>query len=105
MRPRKNKRFAIALLVLMAAATLTSGSEEVNKPTAEYPAPSPNGSQLVYVSTALGSRDLWRSDRNGANSSVLTPWPSSDEKHPDWSPNGNRIVFSSTRGSAKHHIW
>jgi len=105
MKIKRNKRFAIAVLLLVAAAGLSYASEEVNKPGAEYPAPSPNGSQLVYVSTALGSRDLWRIDSNGTNSSVLTPWPSSDEIHPDWSPNSNRIVFSSNRGSSKHQIW
>jgi dipeptidyl aminopeptidase/acylaminoacyl peptidase len=107
MRTRKiSLTYVAALCVLLAAYSLASlASEEASKLTAEYPASSPDGTKLVYVSNETGSRDLWIASVNGANATLLTPWPDSDERHPDWAPNGNRIVFSSTRGATKHNIW
>src|SRR5258708_540443 len=80
-------------------------SDEGFRPAAEYPAASPNGTALVYVSNQDGSRDLWISSASGANAHALTPWPGTDEKQPSWSPDGLHIVFSSTRGATKHNIW
>lgn len=95
----------LALFVMLAGYTVASLAQETSKPAAESPAPSADGTKLVYVSNETGSRDLWIANSNGANATALTPWPDSDEIHPDWAPNTSRVVFSSTRGSAKHNIW
>jgi len=107
MRLYQNKATAtrlVALIICLFSSALAS--DEGNKPAAQYPALSSDGTRLVYVSNdSGGTRDLWIADSNGANPSILTPWPSSDEKHPSWAPNAGRIVFSSNRGSSKHQIW
>jgi dipeptidyl aminopeptidase/acylaminoacyl peptidase len=96
---------AVAAVMIAVTVAVAVGSVEGNKPAAEYPAVSVDGNNLVFVSNVDGSRDLWISDVTGANAVVLAAWPDSDETHPSWSPDGSRIVFSSTRGAATHHIW
>ena len=85
-------------------AAKNSGVEEA-RPGAAYPAISPDGSKLVFVSDVGGSRDLWIADAGGTNAALLTAWPDSDEKDPAWAGDGSTIVFSSNHGATRHNIW
>jgi Tol biopolymer transport system component len=101
-----HRRLAISFsTALLFATPLARGSDVGMAPSANHPAVSRDGSRLVFVADVAETRDLWIPNANGANAAVLTPWPDSDEREPDWAPGGGFIVFSSTHGSQRHNIW
>ena len=71
------------------------------------PSWSPDGSQLVFISPCLGRADfletiynessLYVINADGSGLKQLTPAPGSDFE-PAWSPDGERIAFTSVRG-------
>ena len=91
--------------VVFLTTYIAVGSDEGFKPAAEYPAASPDGTKVAFVSNTSGDRDIWLSNIDGGNARALTAWANSDERHPSWSPDGARIVLSSTRGTTKRQIW
>ncbi|MCC6933003.1 MAG: PD40 domain-containing protein [Deltaproteobacteria bacterium] len=66
----------------------------------EYPAWHTNGKKLTFYSEIDGDRELYNIDINGQNLTRLTFSPGIDED-PNWSPDGNFLVFSSDRGHPK----
>ena len=64
----------------------------------DHPTLSPNGKQIAFVSNRghAFNKELYLMDVNGANRRRLTDSPGLDTE-PSWSPDGNRIVFSSER--------
>jgi Tol biopolymer transport system component len=71
------------------------------------PAWSPDGSQLVYVSTIYGNNsNLVRVAADGTHPALLTDTDSPlGNFTPNWSPDGTKIVFSSARGGSATEIW
>lgn len=63
---------------------------------------SPDGLRLLYHKE-LASTDLWSCDVDGANELQLT-MGAGDNIHPDWSPDGSKILFISTR-DGNHEIY
>ncbi|MDD5066986.1 MAG: hypothetical protein PHF84_08055, partial [bacterium] len=61
-----------------------------------YPAVSPDGQYIVYVSDKSGNLDLWLYDILSRNSYRIT-YHSSDDTMPGFSENGKKIVFLSFR--------
>jgi serine/threonine-protein kinase len=61
-----------------------------------YPAISPDGKQLAFVSTQNGNGDIYIADLDRTYVMQLTNHPGNDF-HPDWSPDGGQIVFDSNR--------
>lgn len=59
----------------------------------ETPRWSPDGSQIVYVSDARGSLDLYVVGVDGTNPVRLTD-DAGEETEPAWSPDGNTIAYS-----------
>jgi Tol biopolymer transport system component len=53
--------------------------------------------QLVFVSRASGSQDIWLMDRNGQNQKQLTTAETRADRYPTVSPDGRYIIFVSTR--------
>jgi Tol biopolymer transport system component len=64
-----------------------------------YPAWSPDGTQIAWVSDA----DLWVMNATGTGASQLTD-DSADELDPAWSPDGTQIAFASDR-NGDFDIW
>ena len=62
-------------------------------PADEYhPVVSPDGTKIVFVSEANGSRDVWMMDADGKNALPLTDDPGLEE-HPCWSADGKQIAY------------
>jgi eukaryotic-like serine/threonine-protein kinase len=61
---------------------------------------SPDGNKIAFDSTRLGVSQIWIMDADGSNIIEFTVKDSSAGYMPDWSPNGEMMVFSfgSTRG-------
>ena len=74
-------------------------------PIAKDVAVSNDGTQLAFAYENAGSSAIWVSDRNGKNAHKLLDWPGSDQVSPDWSPDGQSIVFSSNKNSSGYDIW
>jgi Tol biopolymer transport system component len=102
---RMNRLLTLTLLV--CTLTLLSDALHLSEPrTARaqrssvsddlYPAWSPDGRRIAFVSTRAGSDDLYVMDANGTNIRQLTNAPEWDSNL-DWSPDGRRLVFASTR--------
>ena len=61
----------------------------------EYPASSPDGRRIAFISERHGPRDLYVMDRDGNNVIRLTN-SDSREGRPSWLSDGAKIVFSSS---------
>ncbi len=64
---------------------------------------SPDGTRLVYVSTASGNNDIYVSDADGGNA-VVVAGTEFNEDGPDWSSDGSRIVYQSNEGGPPQ-VW
>ena len=68
------------------------------QPGTEYfPTFTPDGKSFVYASRQSGNYDLYLQRIGGKNATSITPNTPSDESHPAFSPNGERIAFRSNR--------
>ena len=54
---------------------------------------SADGSQLVFLSTRTGSREIWICDRDGKGQQQLSNLKEIYVSHPRWSPDGSQIAF------------
>ncbi len=69
-----------------------------------YPLWSPDGKRIAFASSRVAfngkipqSLEIYVIDADGANEQRLTDSPFFDDRHPSWSPDGKRIVFSARR--------
>ncbi len=68
-----------------------------------FPAWSPDGTKIVYVSTGDGNREVYIMDADGSNKTRLTN-NSNTEVDPVWSPDGSALAYHSNRaGFRKIH--
>ena len=71
--------------------TVGRGAADASKPTF-----SPDGRRIAYTSTRSGHPEVYVSDADGTNATLLTPFKFGDQSYrsdPDWSPDGRLIVF------------
>lgn len=61
-----------------------------------YPAVSPDGTKIAFVSTRDGNSEIYVMDADGSNPVNLTRHPSAD-LDPAWSPDGTKLAFASSR--------
>ncbi len=59
------------------------------------PAVSPDGRRLAFESNRSGTAEIWVSDADGSNASVLTAFGGPVTGSPEWSPDGRFIAFDS----------
>jgi Tol biopolymer transport system component len=86
-------RIALVLIflatILVAALVGTAGPAQATYPGA-------NG-KLAFVSTETGNPDIFTINANGTGTTNLTANSTAVDVSPDWSPNGQKIVFLSRR--------
>ena len=61
-------------------------------------------SQIVFTSSRDGNSEIYVMDSDGKNQKRLTRNPKYDT-HPSWSPDGQKIVFSSLRKGSKIQLY
>ncbi|MGQ0604808.1 MAG: hypothetical protein ACT4QE_24265 [Anaerolineales bacterium] len=66
------------------------------------PEMSPDGTQIVFTSSAGGAQQVWVMGADGQNAQVLTS--GAENIDPTWSPDGGRIAFASSRGGQRQ-LW
>mgnify|MGYP001159223567 CR=1 FL=1 len=92
-----NRLFAI---LLMAASVAASATDVVPAPYLTQPAPSPDGSEIAFVSGG----DIWVVPARGGDAHLLVPG-AAVESRPLYSPDGRRLAFVSTRtGNGDIHV-
>ena len=65
---------------------------------------SPNGQHIAWVSGTAPARDIYVMNANGSGLRNISNTPNADEDFPEWSPEGNRVIFSSNR-DGNHEIY
>ncbi len=68
-----------------------------------FPAWSPDGTKLAFMSPREGNAEIYVVNRDGSGLRRLTNHPSSDVT-PTWAPSGNQIAFTSDR-TGRPQIW
>jgi Tol biopolymer transport system component len=111
-RPRWRRLAALAMAVLLAGGVTTylllrTGEKAPAHPTFErltllpgketFPTISPDGRDFVYAKSEGGRSHIYLQRVGGANYRDLSGDPASDDTQPAYSPDGEHIVFRSSR--------
>jgi TolB protein len=74
-----------------------------------FPDISPDGQRVAFCGTKStmdgDTRDIWVVGVDGQGLVQLTNTPAEDDCYPAWSPDGSKILFSSTRGGGTPELW
>ena len=76
-----------------------SGEQAIGEPQQGLSGPSlsPDGDRVAYAAQQDGNSDIWVQDLVRGTKTRLTSSPA-EEEHPDWSPDGTRVFYSSAGG-------
>ena len=103
----KLKRIASSFSCLLFATTFIlaqTPSKRITNVQDSYPNPSPNGKTIVFQSNRTGITQLYLIDSSGENLRQIT-FSKGDNVSPVFSPQGDRIVFCSTRDEGDPEIY
>lgn len=83
-----------------------TGQRQLTTPPGEslFPAWSPDGRRIVFVSGGAGNRQIFVMNSDGGWQRQLTG-PPGESTVPVWSPDGARIAFVSTRDQGVRHLY
>jgi TolB protein len=95
---------ARALLLLVCAAITITAQDTPTTYDDMWPAWSPDGRKIVFVSTRDRDPEIYVMDADGSQARRLTAVPGRDA-HPYWSPDGSKIVFQSPRENGHTRIF
>jgi Tol biopolymer transport system component len=96
----------VALYALVATVSRDKNDEPANRAPDRLtyddglqtqPVFSPDGQWVAYAANVAGQFDIWTARVSGGNPVRVTTH-TADDWQPDWSPDGNSIVFRSERG-------
>ena len=59
----------------------------------DYPAYSPDGRRIVFISDRTGTEQVWLMNADGSHQRQLTHSGVTEDEVPEWSPDGRRIVY------------
>ena len=78
----------------------------VSEVDGEYPAWSPDGTQIAYDLPSASEFDIWVTNVDGSGDRLLAGGPT-PQQGPAWSPDGMQIAFESGLEAPEHfkHIW
>ena len=94
-------------IVLLIALLRAPAADPLSQPSPYddmWPAWSPDGRRIVFVSTRDGDPEIYVVNADGTGPRRLTTTPGRDA-HPFWSPDGTKIVFQSPRGDGHTRIF
>ena len=66
--------------------------------------PASNTGRIVFTSLRDGNAEIYVMDADGRNQENLTNHPA-DDRAPDWSPDGTKIAFASSRDGGPYQIY
>jgi Tol biopolymer transport system component len=66
---------------------------------------SPDGMHIAFASDQDGDDEIFVVERDGAPTEQLTQNMWEWDKHPSFSPDGQRIVYASNAGTGRMQIW
>ena len=66
---------------------------------------SSNGQHIAFSRGPAGNRDIYVMNANGNGLQNITNTGGKDEEWPDWSAQGNKVIFSSNSDAVKHEIY
>lgn len=90
------------------SAQANRANQELIIDTGSFPAWSPDGRRLVYVQQTADGNRLFLYDFATQQRTQLTQGRKSyvyDDTHPDWSPDGEYIIFASSRRLQAYHLY
>jgi len=70
-----------------------------------YPAYSPDGQRIAFMSDRSGTHEIWICNRDGSNATQLTSFGGAAIYGPRWSPDGQKIAFTAVQQGMKEDIY
>ena len=70
-----------------------------------YPAFSPDGRRIAFMSDRSGTDEIWICNSDGSNATQLTSFGGAAIFGPMWSPDGQNIAFTAAQKGIKHDIY